>query len=362
MTSGDLRADRRVETARALIADGDDGGALSVLEQTLELTPDWPELHFMLGETAVAAGQRDRAVAAFSRYLALSPEDRHGALPHLALLGATPAPDALPHAYVTALFDEYAPRFERSLLIDLGYQGPRQLLQAIEAVRGSDASFGTVLDLGCGTGLMGEHLRARSSWIEGVDLSPAMVARAGTKAVYDALHVGELIGHMAGGKRCFDLISAADVLIYLGDLEPFFAATAARLAQSGLLAVTAEAVEADGIGVERRLRPSRRFAHAADYLVRTAGAAGLVLRHHARDMLRRDGADAVDGHVMVFERPPSPVQTVTAPAAGVTALSRGTSRICSAGNARPSGHRSPAPVPADSVPPDGRPAPPWRRR
>ncbi|GHD57891.1 methyltransferase [Thalassobaculum fulvum] len=303
MTSGDLRADRRVETARALTADGDHDGALSVLEQTLELTPDWPELHFLIGESAMAAGQRDRAVAAFTRYLALIPEDRHGALPLLALLGATPAPDALPAAYVAALFDEYAPRFEQSLLIGLGYRAPQHLLQAIDGIRGAEAGFGAVLDLGCGTGLMGERLRARAAWMEGIDLSGAMIAQAAGKGVYDVLHTAELIDHLAGETRKFDLITAADVLIYLGDLEPFFAAAADRLAAGGMLAVTVEAAEADGPGVDRRLRPSRRFAHSAGYVARAAAAAGLAVRHHQRAALRRDGTDTIEGHVMVFERP-----------------------------------------------------------
>lgn len=314
MSSGDLRADRRVDTARALIAEGDHDGALSVLEQASELVPDWPDLHFLVGETAMAAGRRDRAVAALSRYLALGSEDRHGALPLLALLGATPPPDALPAAYVTALFDEYAPRFDRSLLINLGYQGPALLLQALDQVRGPDAALGTVLDLGCGTGLMGERMRARATWIEGVDLSPAMVARAAGKAVYDALHVAELAAHLAGETRRFDLITAADVLIYLGDLEPFFTATAGRLAAAGLLALTVEAAETEGEGVDRRLRPSRRFAHSAGYTVRTAAAAGLMLRHHERAVLRRDGTAGVEGHVMVFERPAA-MQTGLEPAA-----------------------------------------------
>ena len=319
MTSGDLRADRRVGTACALSAEGDHAGALSVLEQALELAPDWPDLHFLIGEAAIAAGRRDRAVTALSRYLALSPEDRHGALPHLALLGATPPPDALPAAYVTALFDEYAPRFERSLLVGLGYRGPELLLRAIEAVRDPEASFGAVLDLGCGTGLVGERLRARSRWIEGVDLSPAMVAQAAGKAVYDALHVAELCGHLAGESRRFDLVTAADVLIYLGDLEPFLAAAADRLAESGLLALTAEAAETDGPGIDRRLRPSRRFAHAADYVERAAAGAGLRLRHHERAVIRHDGPDPVEAHVMVFERPaagdrPASAEVVADPA------------------------------------------------
>ncbi|EDP65030.1 hypothetical protein BAL199_21779 [alpha proteobacterium BAL199] len=297
-----MRADRRVETARALLDSGDPTAALSVLEQTLELTPDWPELHFLIGEAAATSSHRDRAVAAYARYLALSPDDRLGALPHLALLGATPQPDGLPPAYVAALFDEYAPRFERSLLIGLDYQGPAQLLQAINSVSGSDTVFGSVLDLGCGTGLMGERLRKVCAWIEGVDLSPAMIAQSSSKGVYDALHVSELTAYLANDTRHFDLVTAADVLIYLGDLAPLFAAVTRRLVDGGLFAMTAEAVETDATGLDRRLRPSRRFAHSADYLTRVAGEHGLVQRCHKRTVLRRDGPDAIEAHVMVFER------------------------------------------------------------
>jgi len=316
MTARDPRADRRVETARALIAEGDHPGALSVLEQTLELAPDWPDLHFLCGEAAAATGQRDRAVAALSRYLALSPDDRHGALLHLALLGAAPPPDAPPTAYVTALFDEYAPRFDRSLLVGLGYRGPELLGVAIDQVAGASASFGSALDLGCGTGLMAERLRRRTRWLEGVDLSAAMVARAAAKGVYDTLHVAELTAHLAGETRRFELITAADVLIYLGDLAPFFAAVAGRLAPGGLLAVTAEAAEADGPGTapDRRLRPSRRFAHSLDYASRSAAEAGLALCHHDRSVLRFDGNQPVDGHVLVF----SPA--AIAPAADAAAI------------------------------------------
>lgn len=303
MTSRDLRADRRVGMARALAADGDHDAALSVLEQTLELTPDWPELHYLIGENAMSVGQRDRAVAALSRYLALSPDDRHGALPLLALLGATPAPDALPAAYVAALFDEYAPRFERALLVGLGYQAPETMLQAIAGLHAPAAGFGTVLDLGCGTGLVGERLRARSSWIEGVDLSRAMVEQAAAKGVYDHLHVAELIAHLGRESRRFDLVTAADVLIYLGDLQPFFTAAAARLAHAGLLALTVEAAETDGPEIDLRLRPSRRFAHSADYVIRQAAAAGLVLRHRESAALRREGIEVIAGHILVFAQP-----------------------------------------------------------
>lgn len=157
----------------------------------------------------------------------------------LALLGAAPQPDTLPVAYVTALHDEYAPRFER----------------------------------------------------------------AAAKGVYDALHVAELVAHLKAVTRRFDVVTAADVLIYVGDLAAFFAAVGDCLAASGLLALTVEAAEDDGPGIDLRLRPSRRFAHSAAYVTRGAAAVGLTLRHHEETALRRDAAATIRGHVMVFEKP-----------------------------------------------------------
>ena len=47
--------------------------------------------------------------------------------------------------------------------------------------------FGTMLDLGCGTGLAGEAFRPHVDWLEGVDLSPGMIAQARKKTIYDRL-------------------------------------------------------------------------------------------------------------------------------------------------------------------------------
>ena len=41
----------------------------------------------------------------------------------------------MPQAYVQALFDQYAPRFEASLVGDLGYRGPALLFKAVLSVR-----------------------------------------------------------------------------------------------------------------------------------------------------------------------------------------------------------------------------------
>ena len=65
----------------------------------------------------------------------------------------------MPQAYVRALFDQYAPRFEFALVDDLGYRGPALLFKAVLSVRAAarkPAFFKRAIDLGCGTGL-GRH-------------------------------------------------------------------------------------------------------------------------------------------------------------------------------------------------------------
>ncbi len=75
------------------------------------------------------------------------------------------------------LFDQYAPRFDRALA-DLSYSAPEKLR---EAVTKHATRFGTMLDLGCGTGLAGAAFRPHVDWLVGLDLSPKMIEEARKK-------------------------------------------------------------------------------------------------------------------------------------------------------------------------------------
>ena len=92
-------------------------------------------------------------------------------------LGEKSVPDTLPPAYVARLFDDYAWRFDKHLIKNLGYRAPALIAEALSGVA-SDRRFASALDLGCGTGLMGEALRDRTDHLTGVDLSQAMIAKA----------------------------------------------------------------------------------------------------------------------------------------------------------------------------------------
>src|ERR1700731_1380889 len=128
LSSGDLVADRRFEFARDLQLKGDLVAAADLLLQATELAPNFISAWFTLGELREQLGQRDQAIAAFRRARAADPDDRHGASLRLMRLGAEQL-SAMPRAYVRALFDQYAPKFETALINDLAYRGPALLFK-----------------------------------------------------------------------------------------------------------------------------------------------------------------------------------------------------------------------------------------
>jgi predicted TPR repeat methyltransferase len=258
LSSGDLLADRRYAYAMSAAKDGDHEAAADLLEQTLEIVPNWPPALLALGDAHLALGASDAAILAWQKALEGEPEDRLGARPRLARLGIGVVESAVSDAYIRALFDDYANRFDSHLRGALAYSGPETIMAALDRLV-PDARFTRVLDLGCGTGLMGAAIRARADWLGGCDLSPAMVTRAEAKAIYDALRAEALLTYLAD--QSADLVLAADVLVYIGDLAPVFAAVAGALPPDGLFAFTVQK-GADGIFLGEDLR----YAHSPDRL------------------------------------------------------------------------------------------------
>ncbi|WP_334175548.1 methyltransferase domain-containing protein [Pseudoxanthobacter sp.] len=299
-SSGDLLADRRFEYAEALLAEGDTAAAADLFRQALDLAPDWAAGWAALGGALAEAGDRPGAAEALRTAIRLDPADPYGATLKLSLVEGEAAPPAPPAAYVRALFDEYAPRFEAALLNDLGYSTPPRLAGLI-ARADPGRFFARMLDLGCGTGLMAAAMRDGAGRIEGVDLSAAMIAQAGARGLYESLAVNDIVRHLETVGGPYDLVTAADVLCYLGDLSPVLAGSAARLGPGGLLAFSVERAE-DDLAEGWRLQASMRFAHARWYLEKVAGEAGLSVVLHEEAALRMDRGEAVMGHLMVLRR------------------------------------------------------------
>lgn len=303
--SGDMLADRRFDMALQLHERGDNEAAADLMAQAREIVPSWPPAAFRHGEILAAVGDITAATAAFETYLRLDPADRMGAAVKLALLGAHPVPDTLPEAYITSLFDEYAPRFEKHLTETLGYDVPQTLATVIDRIR-PDGLL-RILDIGCGTGLAGVALSHRKKFMSGVDLSPAMIAQAADKGLYDELHTSDMLDFMRniadGGAEPYDLIVAADVLIYTGALHPAFTAARALLPADGLFLFSLQDGTAqngdDAQGFT--LGADHRYAYSPCYVRECAAATGFDVMEIQSTCLRQDAGQDVMGLICLLK-------------------------------------------------------------
>jgi predicted TPR repeat methyltransferase len=297
--SGDPRADRRAEYAEHYARSGDVKAAVDLIAQALELAPGWTFGRLRQAEYLDAAGDRQAAAATYAAIVAEDPADSYGAGLKLAAIGYAPVPVAPPPAFVASLFDHYAERFERALVHKLGYSVPETLSAMIEC--GGSVPVAAALDLGCGTGLMGERLRPHCTLLHGIDLSEGMLAKARRKRIYDALFRADIASPPDAVRRQgYGLITAADVLIYLGDLSPAFDIANALLAPDGRFAFS---VETDESRPAYSLRKNLRYAHATAHVVDLLRDAGFRSIRWQATVLRREAGQDVEGTLFLCSRP-----------------------------------------------------------
>ena len=298
LSSGDLMADRRFEFARDLQLKGDLSASADLLLQAIELAPNFTSAWFTLGQIREELGEHDAAISAFQKARASDADDRHGAGLRLMRLGAEPV-SGMSQAYVQTLFDQYAPRFEASLVGELGYRGPALLFKAVLSVRSAarkPALFRRALDLGCGTGLAAAAIARAVDHFIGVDLSPRMIERARATSLYAELEVADMLqGLRARPDASADLILAADAMVYVADLAPVLAEASRALVSGGLLAFTAETHGGEGV----RLGAGLRYAHAAAYVRATVEACGMQLSRLEELSARNEDNTPVPGLVVV---------------------------------------------------------------
>jgi len=275
-----------------LMALEDAAGAARCFERASTLLPQEAEPWVNLGLAQEKLGAKNQALAAFERALALGVSAR--VRYHIAALTGRDVPAGAPPEHVTAVFDEMAERFDRHLVDKLDYHVPEKLTALLLHQR---AALGEVADLGCGTGLCGPLLKPHATRLVGVDLSPAMIAKAQARGTYDELHVGEMNAFLASRPAAFDVALAADVLVYVGDLQPLFAAVRRALRPGGLWAFSVEGHDGPGY----LLRATRRYAHSAAYLREAAHGFDVVVLEET--MIRREAREPVTGYVAVLRAP-----------------------------------------------------------
>ncbi len=263
------------------------------------------------GHALSSLGRHEEAGEAYSEALKLAPDDPY--VRHLvAAAGLLPQSSRAPAPYLETVFDGYASRFE-SHLIGLHYRVPGLLRAALLEHRPNLAegeALGPVLDLGCGTGLMGVVLSdLKPGPLIGVDLSEGMLAEARDKGLYTTLVQDDLERFLAEDTTAWPLILAADVFCYFGVLDDVLRLSRARMAPGGLLMFTIEEMdealgEASPDAGDRGWHLGRqgRFSHRRAYVERAAAEAGFALRLLRASALRTEAEAGVPGLVCVLER------------------------------------------------------------
>jgi predicted TPR repeat methyltransferase len=245
------------------------------------------------------SGDVDAAVSAYHEVLALDPEDHGGAAVRIASMGRGETPDKAPDAYVTTLFDQHAEVFEDVLVEQLGYSVPMMVRQRLQTLQ--LGPFKSLLDLGCGTGLTGGALRDMAESLTGVDLSENMVEIAHEKDLYDALYVAEAVDYLEDNDDGpFDIVTATDVLPYLGGLEALFFSTADSMDAGGLFIFSSETLPDDMFAGRRfMVGPHQRFAHSKAYVLERLEATGFDLVDLTEIVVRLEDGEPIAGHLVI---------------------------------------------------------------
>lgn len=256
----------------------------------------------LLNLAAIALKKDDASAAIrfYQRVLAEEPDQAIATYMLAALMG-TETPAKAPVAYVTALFDQYAAHFDQHLLMGLDYQTPQKLRQLYEQVRSiSDAATPLrTLDLGCGTGLSAAAFSDVSMHMIGIDLSAQMLAQARAKKLYQQLLQVDLLDYLSEQTGEFDVMIAADVVVYLGDLTAFLSLAAQRLAPGGLLLFS---IETARIKTPFALTKSGRFQHQLKALLAQATNVGLRCLAQEQVTLRQQDKQPVTGTILALQR------------------------------------------------------------
>lgn len=249
-----------------------------------------------LGRAQLKRGQLDAAREAFDRAHALDPGDAVVAHFRAGLTGELPAD--VESDYIRRLFDDFAGHFESTLVGKLAYATPARLAEFIRATAGDD--FASVLDLGCGTGLMAVELIAEGRAIDGVDLSPRMLDSARAKGLYRTLHAAEVLDFLNVADQRWSLIVAADVFVYIAELAPVFAAVIARLPPGGTFAFS---IELSHSGATELPPETGRYRHVPAQLREQLANCGFTDIAERQVDIRLEKAQPVAGALMVAKRP-----------------------------------------------------------
>lgn len=288
--------------AEAYLDLGKSAEAINQFNLAISLDPNRAAWYHNLAVLYLRDKQHDLAHKNFALSLKLDPENQT-AKHMLTALNKTPVDsknnmiNSAPTEYVVDLFDQYASYYNEHVKSKLKYKVPESLRHAISNILGENAKQQNVLDLGCGTGLCGVYFRDLAGFMIGVDLSPVMLAHAKNLDAYEGLCRCNILQTIPGeNMHVFDIVLAADVLVYIGDLQPIFILVKSALRVDGKFAFT---VEESNSNSDYELLTTGRFAHKPEYISKLCEYNGFKILTQESIILREQDNKPIQGCLFV---------------------------------------------------------------
>ena len=256
--------------------------------QAIAWKPHYASAYYNLGSTLTKLCKFDEAKESYNQAIGIKPVYREAEHMFAALTGEETV--TAPRSYVEGLFEKYAAKFETSLIDILDYKIPKVIAEIIIEDNKS-SSLGSVIDLGCGTGLFGREIWKFCENLQGIDLSGRMLEKAQDKNIYNKLTLQDIVIYLAHESLNFDYFVATDVFIYIGDLSDVFRLIKSRNKKSGTFAFSTEHYAGDGFHLEK----SGRYSHSKSYIENLCEKFGYELRNFEIQPLRKENDQYISG-------------------------------------------------------------------
>lgn len=240
-------------------------------------------------------GNEEEACIYFQKLLTLAPDNSSAR--HMVTALTETESETAPPEYVMNVFDSYASNYEESLVKELEYKVPQQLLDIFKTLYSSDFSAEHMLDLGCGSGLAAEKFNFCTKIITGIDLSSEMLAIAADKDIYTNIFQVDILDFLQQDSTSYDLVIAADVFTYIGDLSEIFSTLSRRVKKNTPFIFSTELADSNYL-----LKKSGRFGHAENYIDECAAAAEWKIVKHTFVNLRKERGKWIQGQLHFLER------------------------------------------------------------
>lgn len=324
-------ADILFNLALAFLGDGDKIGALYYFNELQKFHPEHQDAYYNCGVIYQQDGNYPAALRAYQRVLSLNPnhyaslynsalifqaseeyeqaltyyqrayqlEPQHKSLPFLIHALQQQNPSETPTEYIETLFDSYADHYDKHMCQQLHYSVPQQLFELFASAIPSNEKAYTLIDLGCGTGLVGKYFQALCHTMVGIDLSTHMLRQASLKQYYTTLSQQDNVHFLQKLHGDVDIIVAADVLGYSGDLDALFLAAHLALRPPGWFLFSIEHYSGNE---DYHLQRNARFAHNLTYIETLAAKYEFKILKQKATILRYQHEQPVSGYLYLLQR------------------------------------------------------------